>query len=78
MRPVKSVMVEFIGGPICGKRGRVPLESLATYVGYVVGEREYLYQHSLKQLPGKPFKFGHKYYFLGHDAQLPPGVEEVT
>lgn len=79
MRP-KTVRVEFVGGPIDGKVGRVSLDQLAQFVGYVSGEKEYLYQHSMRPVPpkkGKPFRVSHLYVFLGHDAKLPPGVEEM-
>lgn len=75
----RKIRIEFVGGPIDGKVGRVPVDSLAQFVGYVSGEKEYLYEHAMRPVPpvkGKPFRVNHLYVFLGHDARLPPGVEE--
>lgn len=76
---MKSRVVTFVGGPLCGKVKRMPPEKLVEFVGFTRRKREYLYRYAIlgQSRSAEPFRIRHRYVFLGHDAKLPEGVEEV-
>jgi hypothetical protein len=69
--------VEFIGGPLCGKRLRVPEKEITPMVGVVFGDREYYYKFDFAYDPASVtkgaacFRVKRKYRFLGHKAKPP-------
>lgn len=73
----KMTRVEFVGGPLCGKRDRIPDRQLAEYMVCQWGknEREYIYTFCLKV--GTPTKAANRYLFLGHEATLPDDIKEM-
>jgi hypothetical protein len=65
--------VTFIGGPVDGSTKWMRLSDMAYYLGYVYGNREYLYKHSYKHSlkVGLPVTTDHRYVFQGHQAPFP-------
>jgi hypothetical protein len=72
----RSPLVEFVGGPVCGKKQRVPKRRLAEYLLLCLGERKYLYAFAVR-VNSKPASASNRYLFMGHKATLPEGVEEM-
>jgi hypothetical protein len=76
MGKVARTRVEFVGGPLCGKRQRVPKMLLAEYLVFAFGTRQYLYAFALR-VGIEPVSAANRYVFLGHEAELPDDVTEL-
>lgn len=76
MTSEEKTRVEFVGGPLCGKRQRVSKRRLTEYLVCAVGEREYLYCFAMRANV-EPVSAANRYLFLGHKAELPDDVTDL-